>query len=330
MISFRSTLILLVILAAGEKAALRASESAEDELRGPVRVEMRDGRTYTGQPVAFGDGMLTLRIRIESGEVERGLPQEEIARLQFSGASVERAAAGHLADGAVEEALPHLEALWRQRAPLLALLEPERLELLSALPVAYLAVGDAYNAIALARRILPHATEKTTADRLQEAILMGHFDLEFYEETDELARAWIREQESFPDSALGWRILAELALLQEDFDRVLWVALQPVAIAGPLPVEHLDACYALAIYAYHATEARDQAARLYREMVSLNLPWPRDERFAATGELYHEALAKEIAGKPETPTPDLDLRPPEQDLNLPLRAVRKLLQADPL
>lgn len=317
-------------LSVATAALAPAAPEFADDLSGPIRVEMRNGRVYIGQPIAFGDGLLTLRMPVGTGEVDQGLPQQEIARLHFPGEAIERTAASLIADGALEQAVPHLEVLWRQRAPLLALLEPERLELLSALPLAHLASGDAYSAVALATSMLPHAPNKATADRLQEAILMGHFNLEFYEETEALARKWIVEQDGLAESALGWHVLANLALLREDLDAVLWVALQPIVLAGPLPVEHLEECYALAIHAYHATEARDQGARLYREMVSLSLPWPRDERLAATGQFYRERLAEEIAGKAEAPPPDLDLRPPEQDLNLPLKAVRKLLRADEL
>lgn len=304
-----------------------AQPSLEAELSGPIEVELRDGRRHSGHPVSFRDDLLTIRIAAGGGELEQGFPRDTIAKIHFSGAATERTAVALVAEGQLQEAIPFLEGLWRQRAPFLALLDAESLDLLSALPGAQLEGGDAYRAISLAKLLLPHAKSSSISNRLQEAILVGHFDLELFEEADALAHGWIRQQDKFPDSALGWRILAELALAQKDYDRVLWVALQPIAVAGPLPMDNIEDCYALAIHAYHLLEAPEEAAMLFLEMSSLNLPWPQGRPdFAATEEIYRHATEQGPEEEAPPPGPDLDLRPPEQDLNLPIRAIRKLLQ----
>lgn len=323
----RSLFFLLGLMLA---APAIAEEDPEDrDLSGLLRVELKNGRSHSGWPVAFKDDLLFLRIRMGGGEVEQGFPREDIARLHFPGSEVEREAAALVQEGHLTEAVEPLELLWRQRAPFLGLLDEESLDLLSALPAAHLAAGDPYRAISLANRLLPRAPSPATHNHLQEAILLGHLDLEFWEEASDLAREWIHGQEDFPDSALGWKILAELALLEEDLDRVLWVALQPIAISGPAPAEHLDSCYALAIHAFHLKEEPVPAVRLYREMTEdLRLMWPGDAKLAETGEIYRLVAEQETAAAEAATEADLDLRPPEDDLNLPIQKIRKLLRKE--
>jgi hypothetical protein len=307
-------------------SATRADVTAA--LSGPVRVELTDGRSFSGRPVSFRDDILLLRTQLDGGEVERGFPRAQIRRMHFPGQRLVAEMMEMLDDGRTAEVLPHLEALWRQRAGFLALAEAETIELLAALPATHLDHGDAYRAIALARNLLPHARTPAVADRLHETILIGHYRLEFYDETEKLARDWIRAQHDFPPSALGWRILADLALREEDFAKVVWIALQPIATAGPESSKHLDSCYALAIHAFHKKKSFGRAAQLHREMLDRGLVWPSEETLAETGKFYQSLIPAESQRKADTPEPDLDLRPPEEDLNLPLEEIRKILRRE--
>lgn len=309
-------------------AAFSAGAEVGDALSGPVRVELKDGRSFGGRAVAFRDGVLLLRTRLDRGEVEQGFPQAQIGRVHFPGADVVAEAQQLLDDGEVAGAMSRLEAIWRQRAKFLSLVEAEMVELLAALPSAHLETGDPYRAIGLARILLPHARAPEVADRLHEAILLAHYRLEFYEETEELARDWIQAQEDFPVSALGWKILADLALREEDLEKVIWIALQPIAIAGPRPTPHLDGCYALAIHAFHRKEAFERANQLHQEMIDRKLSWPEDPLLAETGVFYQARLVRHLTSEAGANEPDLDLRPPEEDLNLPLNDIRKLLRAE--
>lgn len=325
---FRQIVLPLLLLALSPVHAESVADELESALSGPVRVELNDGRSFSGQPVAFRDDVLLLRMRIDGGEADRGFPRSDIAEVNFPGEKVVAEAAELLEDGELTEALPLLEAIWRQRAPYMAIVDTPTLELVSALPFVHLETGDPYRAIGLAKNLLPHAADEV-ADTLHEAILLGHYRLEFYKETEELAREWIRAQEEFPASALGWKILADLALREDDFEKVVWIALQPIAIAGPQPVKHLDGCYALAIHAFHEMENPDRAQRLHREMTARGLAWPEDEVLAETGEFYQSKLAEAVAeSEAAEAEADLDLRPPEEDLNLPLQNVRKILRVE--
>lgn len=309
--------------------ASRAEESSSlPVLSSVIRVELTDGRIHSGRPVSFRDDILVLRSRLDSGDVERGFPRERIARIHFSGQEVAGRAAELLQAGEVAQALPYLEALWRQRGSLLSLLEPEDIDLLAALPGVHLATENPYRAIGLANTILPHAANTATLVRLHETVLLAHYRLGFYPEAEKLARAWIQQQAEPPLSALGWKVLADLALKEEDFDSVIWIALQPVALGGPGPISYLDDCYALAIHAFHLQDEQERAGRLYREMIERDLSWPPDPVLAATGDFYQAENERATKTKPPAAEPDLDLRPPEEDLNLPVRQVRKLLHGE--
>lgn len=301
------------------------TQEAVPTLSGPLRVELRDGRSQSGQPLSFRDDILVLRTYLDDGAVDQGFPRQQIARLHFPGDDVVAQAMEWQQAGDLAQALPFLETIWRQRAPFLILLPPETTDLLGILPAAHLATGDPYRAIGLARTLLLHASGEEARNNLHQVILLGHYQLEFYQETEELARAWIEGQSDFPSSALGWRILAELALRDEDLDQVRWRALQPIAWAGPEPMAHLAHCYALAIHAFHQQEDPTTAAQLHREMLDRHLTWPDTPVLAATGEWYTTQAAREARRQSAQAEPDLDLRPPEDDLNLPIRKVRKLL-----
>jgi hypothetical protein len=309
--------------------ALLAETSAPPDtvpaLGGPIRVELRDGRSQSGQPLSFRDDILMIRTFLDGGAVDQGFPRAHIAQLHFPGDDVVAHAMEWQQAGDLVRALPYLEAIWRQRAPFLQLLPPETTDLLGVLPAAHLETGDPYRAIGLARTLLPHASGEEARNRLHEVILLGHYELEFYQETEELARAWIEGQSDFPRSALGWRILGDLALRADDLAQVRWRVLQPIALAGPEPMAHLAHCYALAIHAFHHQDGESTAAQLHREMMDRHLSWPDAPALAATGEWYETRALREARQRAARAEPDLDLRPPENDLNLPIRKVRKLL-----
>lgn len=324
--STRLALLLAALLPALEGAG--QGDNPESALAGPITVKLKDGRSFSGRPISFRDEILTLRSELERGEVEQGFPRSSIARLEFPGQRVVAAAMERIDDGDLTAALPRLEEIWRQRQPFLPLLEPETVELLAWLPFAHLERDDPYRAIGVATKILPHATEAQVKDRLHETMLRGHYELEFFDDAEKLARDWIRDQEDVPTSAFGWKLLGDLALREEDFDRVVWITLQPIAMSGPQPMAHIEGCYALAIHAFHQRDEREGAARLHREMIERELSWPPDKALAETGEFYQSRLAEAVKKKAAAAEPDLDLRPPEEDLNLPIRKVRKLLQTN--
>ena len=103
---------------------------------------------------------------------------------------------------------------------------------------------------------------------------MGFFLGELYEEAEAKACQWIESAGYDRTSALGWQILAQLQFMRAAYEDAMWTALNPIAFANKLPIDHLGACYALAISA--ATETRLEAIveRLTKEMQARGLDWP--------------------------------------------------------
>lgn len=315
---------LLPLIASLLPNAARA-ETDLSVLEGPVDVELVDGRAYNGRAVAFRDDVLYLRRELPDGEVERGFPSEQIQEIHFPGEEMEILALDMLDEGLLDEAVRVLEAVWRQRAPFLGLLNDRQLAVLYLLPELRLRTGNPGRAIGLAEELLARTGGPDGGLSLRAVTLRAHFALELFAESEALAGEWIEQQGRFPRSAIGWKILAELAIMNEDYDRAAWIALTPVSFAGPFETPFLADCYALGILALHELEEPDRAAVLGLEMHHLRLAWPEEDRFSDLRELY-EQTDDEAAGSATRPGEgDFDLRPPDEDLNLPLRAVRKLV-----
>ena len=314
----------------------RAIETGAPLPTGPVEVLLRDGRSHRGEPVSLENNLFTVREFLDGGEVEWVIRRETIERVRFPGADTEREARALLDEERHGEAFPLLRALWRQRSPWLELLRETELALLAALPGLYLQRDDPDGAINTARRLRPLLPPGMAGRApVSEALLQSLTRVDLLDEARQLAREWALEQGRFGGSALGWLVLAELAMNNDDPEEALWLALQPVAFSGPLPMSQLETCYALAARAHDLLGEEDQARALFQEMTVLGLPWPEDRpEWSDTERNLREWLDSvreaEAAAEEEAETgADLNLRPPEDDLNLPIQHVRKLLHPGP-
>lgn len=309
-------LILLTFL-----SVLNASEKAPW-----IEIELRDGQFFSGEPVSFRNNIVSIRTIVDGGEYDRGFPAESIAALRFADRKTVDQARELIGAEMSEEVLSVLEEIWLPRAPFLSLLDEETIALLAHLPHAHLTAGDPYRAVGLAQRLLPHAVKSQTADQIQEVILLGYLKLELWKEAEERAREWIDAQPRFPRSALGWRVLAELALRDEELEDLLWIALEPIAIASSEKIDHLANCYAFAIHAFLLQEELGKAVDLFKEMHERGFLWPDDKNLRETEtEMTKLISASQRENDPE-PEADLDLRPPEKDLNLPIDQVRRAIK----
>jgi|SRR5690625_1872410 len=309
-------------------AFLLSISSASEKTSAWIEIELNDGQTFSGEPVSYRNHVVSIRTIVDGGAFDRGFPADSIASLRFPDEKTV-AHARDLIDGEItEETLSVLEKIWLPRAPFLSLLDEETIGLLAHLPGAQLALGDPYRAVGLAQRLLPHAAETESADRIHEVILLGYLKLELWEEAEERAKEWIDEQPRFSQSALGWRVLAELALRNQELEELLWIALQPIAMTGAENIDHLADCYALAIHALFLQEETSRAVELFKEMRERGLNWPKHEKLQETKNEMAELVP--VTSNAEDPDAeaevDLDLRPPEKDLNLPIDHVRKAIK----
>ncbi len=266
--------LLLFALTAGIPGA--SAQPAELDLalaREEAAVTTKAGSIFRGRLDGVHEGRLHLRRATDGGEVGRSFAREEIERLALPGAAVEAQALELLDRSRAPEALPLLEALFRQRVRYLAFLDAGQLRPLLSL-VEAAAEGAPEKIVGYANALLPHTTGPEARARLLDARLAAHARLGVAEETRRLAEAWCAEVGREPRSALGWSVLARLAYEAGDLERALWIALQPVVFSTHEPTPQLETCYAVAIAAARRLGDTAAADRLDAELHDRGLAWP--------------------------------------------------------
>lgn len=294
--------------------------------REPAIVTTAAKREYSGLLDGFRDGRLFLRVVTDGGEVGYSFAPAEIARLVFPGAEFEAQAMELWDRGATAEALPLLEALGRQRLRYLPVLNEAQRAALWLLLRASDRAGNPLATISYVNQLRPLARTSDEEALLRDAELGAHVRLGQVDEIRRLARAWCAAADPAGGSALGWRILAQLAYDDGDFERARWIALQPIVFSGFLPMDQIDGCYAIAIGAAHRLRDFSHGRALWAEMQDRELPWPDAPEFAAVGDFYRDPAATE-AVRFELPvseiSPHLNAPLPPQSLD----DVRKLVQS---
>ena len=298
----------------------------------PATVTLETGRQYTGILAGLTDGRLAVIVPDGAGEAEFLLPIDRITKVDLSDEDLVRNAMLLYQENNYDQAVPLLETIYRYRLPYLSILGPDQETPLVALVKAYWATGAQLDAVITARRLGREILDPVHREKLASIKLTGYLELDLIERAVSDGRVWCARQERHPDSALGWYVLAEVALREERLEDALWIALQPIAFSSASPMPYLEEAYAAALRAYQKTGETDLGIELYREMRECDLP-PSElspsagETIAFFNELW-EAERKASPDEEET-GPLLDPRPPQADLNLPLREVRRLLLALP-
>lgn len=292
-----------------------------------ARVLLNDGRAYQGILRLTGPDMVSVAVRETSGgEIVYRVSGPRISQIDFPAAEDERVArelweennpgpAASLLKPVVDERLPFLPWLSREsRQPLLLLLQTA------------LANAEYQQVISLAGALRPHLSDPQEAAMADQALLRSHAGREDWPAAVESARAWCRAADPGGDSALGWAVLAESSWVKGKAEETLWYSLQPLAFSSAPSAPFLDQCYAAAILAHRAAERLGEADHLRLEMLRRGLPWPDHGRFAAL-----DPGIPERAPDPENSELPADLLagPPQEDLDLPLQLVRKLIARQP-
>lgn len=320
------TLVALVVVPIASSQDRSVSELDLALAREVATVTNKDDRKFTGRLSGFREGRLTISTATGGGEVGYSFAPEDIKELVLPGEGVASQAIELWERGENNEALPLLTALGRQRLRYLPILTSKQRAPLVALVQAMVIAEDFGGAIGTAGLILPFASGSNEKTVLEDAILRGNLALGFTAESKRLAEEWCAGADPSGGSALGWKVLAQLAFEGGDFDQSLWVALQPVVFSNFLPMAHLEECYAFAVASAHRLDDGSLANRLYRDMRERELAWPQIPGLAAIELHYAHAFAQEVDAH-EIPEPDNEFSPeptePAADLALPLEKVRK-------
>jgi len=297
----------------------------------PAHVTVRDGHSFSGLLDGLAGDRLRLRLATDGGEVIYTIPTRDIASFEMPGDDLYELARETLERGDPATARPLLEALVRQRARYLPLLDAAQRRCFLHLIEACEADGDPVATIGYARLLEPHATTAAEHRLIRDSLLRAYATLGQQAEVEKRARRWCATIAYPPDSALGWVLLARQHLRTGDPERARWLALQPITFCpAHTRVPYLDEAYALAIAACDRLGDTLSARILFDEMRDRGLPWPEaDPDLRPLARRYADPPA-ESAPAPRNASPlSPDPAGPAAERNLTLKDIRKLLTLTP-
>lgn len=254
-------------------------EKMREDLRGDLRLHLRNGRQHEGRITDWDGEKLRMRVSLGEGEAVLGFNREKIERLEFPGSE-------HL-DTLQEwmerpekrtQTIALFRAFYQQKGPYFELLDESELRLFATYAEYALEHNHPTAAVAMARVLRPHVEDGNLRRELEDGLLLGFHRSGMGQKAENEARKWIRRADPAGSSALGWRVLAELFFEAERYEDTFWAALHPVAFSSDLPMEHLDVCYAYAVAAADELNWDGESKRLAQEMLERNFPWPRHIR----------------------------------------------------
>ena len=272
----------LLLLAAATTPAVPAAEGdtpglaeIKRALDGPVQVLLDNGNRQKGEIVAWDGETLRLRVPLDAGSATMTFTAENIRDIAFPGANYFPTLAAWMRDPAHhDDALALFRAFYQQRGAFLRYMDAEERNLFLRYIRFALEQNKPLRAIAIIEVLRPHIENEARLKSLDEAILLGFFKANMRDRARRRARRWIADAGRAPDSALGWRVLAQIQFAAENHENAFWTALYPVAFSNQLPMEHLDACYAFAIASADALHMDAPRDRLTREMRERGIEWP--------------------------------------------------------
>ena len=256
----------------GQSINLREVKS---RLSQPVVLLLENGQQSSGEINAWDGETLSLRTYIGGGSASMNYAADAIRDISFTGSEylpvlykLEKNPARS------DEAFALFEAFYQQRGRYLRYMDVGELGMFVRYARFCLTHEKPLRAVAVIEVIRPYIKDDALLRSLDEATLMGFFLGELYEEAEAQACQWIESTGYDRSSALGWQILAQLQFMRAAYEDAMWTALNPIAFANNLPIEHLGACYALAISAAAETRHEAISERLTKEMQARGFAWP--------------------------------------------------------
>lgn len=245
----------------------------QQEIRQPLILTLRGGREFEGTLSGFDGELVSVRSVEEGGEVVLSFPSDEITEIYFPGERILTESMESVEAGDLEQALPYLEALLVSRYPLFPIITEEQRAPFVKIPQAALAIQRPAAAIAYVEALRPFIEDPGSMEELRDAELLGRYMLDLNDTAKVKALEWIDDQNRFPESALGFFVLAAIAFEEDAYEDSLYTALRPVVFSGQIPVPYLSHCYSLAIASTHLLGHDSHRDKLIAEMEERGLSW---------------------------------------------------------
>lgn len=242
-------------------------------------IELSDGRMAHGELAGSVGGYISIIVGNSSDQAELRYRLDTIERIQFSDSTSRLFAIDGFAKRDPRESTALLEDLALKRLPYLELLSPEDETVFTHLLESYILSGREIDALERAKLWLHKLPSNDAKHRTQELQMIAAWQLNRPSETAYYGKQWIEAGLSCQNTALPWVALANLAVIEEDYETALWVALNPIVFSLPSRPPYLEEAYAIAIISAFKTGERGLAHQLGSEMRDLKFVFPKNSRW---------------------------------------------------
>ena len=244
-------------------------------------IELSDGRIFHGGLAGSVGGYLSIIVGDSNNQAELRYRLDEIERIEFSDSISRQDAIDGFSKRHPSESTALLENLALKRLPYLELLSPEDESIFTYLLESYILTGRAVDALERAKLWLSKLPSSEAKLRGQELQIIAAWNLDRPSESAYYGRQWIEAGQSCQTSALPWVTLANIALIEDDYETALWIALNPIVFSPPSRPPYLEEAYAIAIISAFKTGERALAHQLKSEMRDLEFVLPKNFRWSA-------------------------------------------------
>ncbi|WP_309398748.1 hypothetical protein [Cerasicoccus maritimus] len=272
-------------------------EQAQASLNQSQGLVLKGRRPLSGKVMGIVDDQLVFRAARAGGTLDYRYDIEEVERIQFPGNDVAYAAQQAMRNSEDAEALMLMKAMFAQRGSYLKYLTPGEHAFFYQYAELEFEQGDPYVAVAAGIALQDAVTDPVLLRKVDDLVLLGHYQLPLKENARELAEKWVAETQGYGPSALGYYVLGQLDFDAEEYDAALWRALRPVTFSSQFPMDYLNYCYALAIASCIELELPEEEQKLRAEMTDRGFSWPKIEVLAA----YETSAPTTLKNEPDTP-----------------------------
>lgn len=246
-----------------------------EELKGPISILLPGGNSQSGRVMDWDGERLRLEVNIAGGSAEMTFPREDLLSIRFTGNAYFLTLDEWTREPArTDDAMRLFRGYYEQRGAYFSLMSQQELGIFVRYAQYSLEKDEPLRAVAIIEALRPYIQDEDLLTQLDDSLMLAFFKGGMAEEAETKAREWIQQAEPAGNTALGWRILAEIHFNNEDYEKAFWTAMLPIAFSNQIPTAHLDACYAFAILSAEEIRLKEEPERLATEMRDRSLPWP--------------------------------------------------------
>ena len=236
---------------------------------------LSNGKEIKGYASGLEEGRLLFKDQRSPSSISYSFAVDEVHHLRFSEATRRLQIQSHIAQQQYQSAYDLLSPLYQQQSPYFAFMAKQDIQYFQNYVEAAYHTKHFYTAAGVAAKVLDYLNSKVYQQQLRELELLAHLNLPLKPKIFELATQWLDHNPSHGDSALGWYVLSILAYSNQEFEKALSLALEPISQSTFLPMKYLGHCYAIATKAAENLQYHKECQILLSEMSQRKINWPQ-------------------------------------------------------